>query len=231
MVRHRTIYGTKAYQRKGILLPNTRKRSSVSSVGSKPNGPLCDRIIGAAFAAFMKNGYAATSMLEIATRAKVSKRDLYASFPSKQAVLLACITSRSTRMRLPPDLPKPKNREMLASSLAAFGATVIREVCEPAATAMYRLAIAEAERSPDVAETLNASRFVNRHALEELLARAQAAGILYSGDPPQMMEQFFALLWGDLLVSRLFGVASAPTRAEVERRAQDATTAFFKLYA
>ena len=46
-----------------------------------------------------------------------------------------------------------------------------------------------------------------------------------------MMEQFFALLWGDLLVSRLFGVASAPTRAEVERRAQDATTAFFKLYA
>jgi len=39
---------------------------------------LCDRIIGAAFAAFMKNGYAATSMLEIATRAKVSKRDLYA---------------------------------------------------------------------------------------------------------------------------------------------------------
>jgi hypothetical protein len=65
---------------------------------------------------------------------------------------------------------------------------------------VYRLAIAEAERSPDAVETLNARRFVNRHALEELLARAQAASILDSGDPSQMMEQFSALLWGDLLI-------------------------------
>ena len=37
-----------------------------------------ERILEAAFAAFMKNGYATTSTLEIATRARVSKRDLYA---------------------------------------------------------------------------------------------------------------------------------------------------------
>ena len=61
---------------------------------------------------------------------------------------------------------------------------------------MYRLAIAEAVRSPDVAETLNASRFVNRNALAELLVRAQQAGLLGRGEPPQMMEHFFALLWG-----------------------------------
>jgi hypothetical protein len=35
------------------------------------------------------------------------------------------------------------------------------------------------------------------------------------GDPPQMMEQFFALLWGDLLVSRMLG-ASVLTCAEIE---------------
>ena len=95
---------------------------------------------------------------------------------------------------------------------------------------MYRLAIAEAERSPDVAAALSVSRFVNRHALEELLVRAQAAGILGQGDPPRMMEQFFALLWGDLLVSRLLGAASVPTRAEIERRASEATAAFLRLY-
>lgn len=54
---------------------------------------LCDRIISAAFRAFMENGYGNTTMLEIATRAKVSKRDLYASFSNKQAVLLACIAN------------------------------------------------------------------------------------------------------------------------------------------
>jgi AcrR family transcriptional regulator len=177
----------------------------------------------------MANGYASTSMLEIATRAKISKRDLYASFPNKEAVLLACITRRATRMRLPLDLPAPKSRKMLATTLMTFGTTVIREVCEPAATSMYRLAIAESERSPDVAAALNANRFANRHALEQLLVRAQAAGVLGPGDPPRMMEQFFALLWGDLLVSRLLG-ASAPTATEIEQRGTDATTAFLKLY-
>src|SRR5262249_45386528 len=161
----------------GDSLPNTKKRS-VAGRGLAPDGALCDRLIGAAFGAFMAKGYASTSMLEIATRAKISKRDLYASFPGKQAVLLACIASRAARMRLPSDLPAPRNREILATTLKAFGATVIREVCDPAATSMYRLAIAESEHAPDIAAALHANRFVNRHSLQRLLAEAQAAAVL-----------------------------------------------------
>lgn len=193
--------------------------------------PMCDRILGAAFKAFMENGYAGTSTLEIATRAKVSKRDLYANFGSKQAILVACITSRAARMRLSPDLPVPRNREMLASTLTTFGATVVREVCDPAVMAMFRLAIAETERSPEVAETLNTSRSVNRGALVGLFAQAQATGILGRGDPQQMMEQFFALLWGDLMLGLLLRVARAPNPAEIDQRAHAATEAFLKLYA
>jgi AcrR family transcriptional regulator len=36
-----------------------------------------ERILKAAFAAFKKSGYATASTLEIATRARVSKRELY----------------------------------------------------------------------------------------------------------------------------------------------------------
>jgi AcrR family transcriptional regulator len=204
-------------------------------VNAKP-GPatetsLCDRIIGAAFTAFMENGYGNTTMLEIATRAKVSKRDLYANFSNKQAVLLACIANRAERMRLPPDLPAARDRKMLASALSALGQTVVREVSDPAVTAMYRLAIAEAERSPEAAKTLNASRSVNRGALVDLLAKAQSNGILGRGDPQQMMEQFFALLWGDFMLNRLLGAVGAPNPAEIDRRARSATEAFLKLYA
>ena len=191
---------------------------------------MCDRIVGAAFKAFMEKGYAGTSTLEIATRAKVSKRDLYANFPNKQAVLLACIQNRAARMQLAPDLPAPRSREMLASTLTTFGATVVREVCQPAVVAMFRLAISEAERSPAVAKALHASRVGNRNALAELLARAQATGILRPGRSQQMMEDFFALLWGDLLLSRLLGVAAAPKPAEIEGRAHAATAAFLRLY-
>jgi hypothetical protein len=45
-----------------------------------------------------------------------------------------------------------------------------------------------------------------------------------------MMEQFFAMLWGDLMLSRLLG-AGAPKPAEIKRRARDATDAFLKPYA
>jgi AcrR family transcriptional regulator len=208
-------------------LPNTKKRSVGRSIPAVDH-ELSDRIIAAAFGTFMANGYANTSMLEIATRAKISKRDLYANFNSKSDVLLACIVSRSSRMRLP-DLPEPDSSEKLAATLKAFGATVIREVCAPAATSMYRLAIAEAEQSPDVASALNDSRHVNRKAIERVLARAQAASILGPGDAPRMMEQFFALLWGDLLLSRLLG-ASAPLDAEIAERAANATISFLELY-
>jgi len=63
-----------------------------------------------------------------------------------------------------------------------------------------------------------------------MLADAQAAGVLRDGDPQQMMEHFFALLWGDLMLSRLLGTTKAPKWAEIENRAHTATDAFVKLY-
>jgi AcrR family transcriptional regulator len=54
-----------------------------------------DRILGASFEAFTGEGYAGTSTLDIARRAKVSKRNLYANFGSKHAVLVACIKNRA----------------------------------------------------------------------------------------------------------------------------------------
>src|SRR5215472_5159442 len=206
------------------------KKAALPSPASSENA-ICGRIIGAAFEAFLAEGYANTSMHEIAMRAKVSKRDLYANFPNKQALLLTCISNRAQRMRLAPDLPAPRTREELASTLTTFGSTVIREVSEPAVMAIYRLAISEAERSPDVAQTLNASRLVNRNALAQLVARAQTAGVLGPGDPQHMMEQFFGLLWGDLMLSRLLGAVKVPKPEAIGQRARRATEAFLTLYA
>jgi hypothetical protein len=87
-----------------------------------------------------------------------------------------------------------------------------------------------AERSPEVAETLDASRSVNRNAVAELLAEAQAVGLLRDGDPRQIMERFYALLWGDLMVGRLLGVTRPPKPAEIDRRAQEAAEALLELY-
>ena len=78
------------------------------------------RILDAAFAAFTESGYAATSTLEIATRARVSKRELYALVGNKQEMLVTCISARARRLQVPADLPVPHDRESLARVLASL---------------------------------------------------------------------------------------------------------------
>ena len=190
-----------------------------------------ERILRAAFQAFTEDGYADTSTLEIARRAKISKRDLYANFGNKHEVLVACIKSRAERMRLPPDLPIPQNRRMLAAMLTSFATNLVREVTDPAVIATFRLAIAEAKRSPEIAQALDvAGRDATRAALAELLANAQSAGLIGPGEPSAMAWQYLGLLWEGLIVGLLLGVAATPEPAEAECRASKATAAFMQLH-
>src|SRR5580700_12029217 len=103
--------------------------------------PVRERILDAAFTAFMKNGYAATSTLEIATRARVSKRELYARVGNKQEMLIACISARAGRLQVPADLPVPHDRATLENVLASFGTRLLREITDPTVIAVFRLAI------------------------------------------------------------------------------------------
>ena len=190
-----------------------------------------DRILSAAFEAFASEGYARTSTLDIAKRAKVSKRDLYANFRTKHAMLIACIKNRAQRMQLLPDLPPPRDREMLATTLTSFGANLIREISDPSVIAAFRLAIAEASRSPEISQTLDTvGRGGARQALVRLLASAQSRGLLGAGDPPEMASQYFGLLWEGLMVGLLMGVAQPPGPAEARLRAGKATAAFMRLH-
>ena len=206
-------------------------KKSVTPDRSSSENPMQERILGAAFKAFTQDGYADTSTLDIATRAKISKRDLYAKFSSKHAVLVACIMSRADRMRLSPDLPTPQSRQMLASTLTGFATKLVREVSDPSVIATFRLAIAEATRSPEIAQALDvAGRDATRNALAELLANAQSNGLIGSGEPIEMATQYLGLLWEGLMVGLLLGVAAPPKPAEAEQRATKATAAFMQLH-
>ena len=188
------------------------------------------RILEAAFAAFMKNGYAATSTLEIATRARVSKRELYALVGNKREMLMACIAERARRFQMPADVPVPRDRESLGRLLYSFGARLLREVSEPKVIAVFRLAIAEATNAPEVARTLDSTgREAGRTALRNIMQQAQTSGLL-DGRPAELAEQFRGLLWRDLMVSLLLGVAERPSRREIAGRARDAAAAFLQLH-
>jgi len=189
-----------------------------------------ERILEAAFAAFMKSGYATTSTLEIATRARVSKRELYALVGNKQEMLIACISERARRLEAPAELPLPCDRETLARVLTSFGTQLVREISHPTVIAVFRLAIAEAVQAPEVARALNSiGREASRAALRKIMTLAQASGLL-TGRPAELAGQFAGLLWRDLMVSLLLGVAERPNPREIAGRARAAAAAFLLLH-
>jgi AcrR family transcriptional regulator len=188
------------------------------------------RILESAFAAFTEAGYTGTSTLEIARRARVSKRELYALVGNKQELLATCIRERAERLQVPVDLPAPVDRRTLERVLVAFGAQLLAETTTPTVIAVFRLAIAEAVRAPEIARVLDsAGRRAGRAALTAIMTAAGDRGVL-DGPPAEAAEQFAGLLWGDLMISLLLGSADAPDDAEVQRRAGRATAAFLLLH-
>ncbi len=190
-----------------------------------------ERILSAAWELFNEHGFADTTMLEIARRARVSKRELYALVGNKEAMLAASIAERGSRMRLPEGFPSPVDRASLRAALRRFGATMIAELTDPDVVAVFRLGIAEAKRSPGIARSIQArGREPARNALGTVLRAAREARLLRDADVGEMTSRFNALLWGDVMVWLLLGLDKAPTGKELERRAEAATEAFLSIY-
>ena len=210
------------------------KRHSPLSRGQSKHvsSAIRERVLEAAFTLFRENGFSSTSMLDIVTRARVSKRDLYALFNNKHALLAACISERAQRMRRPldPMTPVPQTRDALATLLVELGRSILKTVCQPEVLTVFRLAIAESDRAPEIARTLHSSgREANQKALTELVRKAQALGLVLAGDPEVLAVRYLAVLWGDLLIWLLMRVREAPTKREIEVRARGATDTLMAL--
>jgi len=205
--------------------------ASPRSRTKESDGSIRKRVLATAFAVFRKRGFFGASTLEIATRAKVSKRDLYALFSSKHAMLTACIKERASGMRQPLELPVPDSREAVGKTLVELGTSILRVACHPDVLAVHRLAIAESDRVPAVARTLDSNgREANHIALGAWLAKAQRQSLIGAGDPAAMATHFLAVLWGGLLIQLLLRVRDAPTPDEIASRARAATEMLLALY-
>jgi AcrR family transcriptional regulator len=206
--------------------PEPEDEQEASSRPTPASNSIRDRVLNAAFSLFREHGFSTTSMLDIVTEARISKRDLYALFRNKHKVLAACISERTERMRRPLDtmISVPQTRDALTTLLVEFGVSALKTMCHPDALTVFRLAIAESDRAPEVARTLDSSaREANVKALAELIRKAQSHGLIAAGDPAVLVARFFSALAGDLLIRLLMRVREVPTEREISARARAAT--------
>lgn len=132
--------------------------------------------------AFMKQGYAATSMSAIAVRLGGSKGTLYNYFPSKEELFSAVVTDECDAEFLAMTDFGPA--ESLEVSLHRFGLGFLRFALSETALGFQRLLSAEAERFPQLGRLFYAAGPERTHArVADLLRRSMDGGVLRRSDP------------------------------------------------
>lgn len=191
-----------------------------------------DRILSAAFQSLKENGFLGASTLEIATKAHVSKRELYTLFSSKDEILLACIAERASAIGgSVSELPEPSTAQELFSVLQEFGFRLLKDVTRADILTALRFAIARNNDLPEVARIIDRNgRRASREALAKVIDQAVRRGLLKPSETKQMVRTHLGLLWSDLQMGLLLGVLKPPAGDEMKLLSQQAATEFLAIY-
>jgi AcrR family transcriptional regulator len=187
---------------------------------------LGERILDAASALFLAEGYGATSIEAVAQRAGISKRTFYHRFADKEALFAAVVHRIIERLRPPAGTPLYEGGS-LEDILRRLARLMLRAALAPMALALSRLLVAEAQRFPELA-AIAAREGTRAEAVREiaaLLEREARAGRLTLDRPEFAAAQFMQLVITQPQ-RRALGLGLAMSEAELERWADDCVNLF-----
>ena len=196
-----------------------------------PGDPRCSVILRAAFDTFVEHGVSGATTEEIARRARVSKREIYRLFGSKEALFAELVRERAGAMSQALAIAPAADRASALDALEHFGREFLALLTDPTTVAVYRLAIAEASRLPALGRQLDAQGRGTVWAVLTLwMAEARKCGALPVPEVERAAGSFMALLMADLPVRAHAGRGAHPSAAELAQRAALARAAFTRLW-
>lgn len=182
-------------------------------------------ILDAAAHVFATKGFTGATTAEIAKLARVSKRDLYDHFASKEGLLAAMVHAYSTTLPFA-DLGSPTTLDAFLDLLGTFGRRFAADLYQPYRTALFRLAASEAGRVNELGKAIHeAGAGPVAASVRAFVGKAIAAGVLRPEDADLAMRSFFGVLLGDSHVWQIVGAADAPTDEEIAESANLAVEA------
>lgn len=152
------------------------------------------RILDAASQIFLENGFESTSTADIARLARVSKRELYACFGDKRAILAAVIGRLQNEIQSRANLSWSSNDD-LRTVLTRAGTEILNFVSSEKFGKLFRIVAAETFRDP-----LSAEKFyllgprMGRQNTAVFIKRQMKSGRLRKSDPLQAADDFLDLV-------------------------------------
>jgi AcrR family transcriptional regulator len=166
-------------------------------------------ILTCALDVFLKTGYGASTVDELAAAAQVTKRTLYAYFGDKAEVFAAMVRHLAAAV----SLDAASDRD----TLETLAARIVSRVHSDELVGLHQLVIAESTRFPELALILHSSGDA-RHI-------ARLAGHIRAERDPSLeplAEPLFSLLLGEKHRRRLLGIDPAPTPGQAAAHADAA---------
>ncbi|MFN2099746.1 TetR/AcrR family transcriptional regulator [Altererythrobacter sp. MF3-039] len=188
-----------------------------------------DSILEAATDSFFENGFAATSIEQVAALAGVSKVTVYNHFGDKRGLFTESVDAQCAKMRghfTLAEMPHGTLRERLL----AIGEAVDAFLSRPEMVQFERRIAAETEHDPQIGEAfLNAGPYRMKTAFAAFLQALDAAGEVKVGDTTLAAEQFVSMCKGMGDLERRFGRPNDPKRNR--ERIEGAVDVFLHFYA
>jgi TetR/AcrR family transcriptional repressor of mexJK operon len=191
-------------------------------------------ILDAAATLFLRDGYLATSMDQIAAAAAVSKQTVYKQFADKQSLFREIVTGIVEEVSDPVarQVASLRDTSDLEADLRSLARALVAQVIQPPVMQLRRLVIGEAGRFPELGRLFyerGPGRTIDAlaAAFESLAARGQ----LRPGDQRLAAEHFNWLVMSIPLNRVMFcGDAGRPGPADLDRYADAGTRAFLAAY-
>jgi TetR/AcrR family transcriptional repressor of mexJK operon len=176
-----------------------------------------DRIREVATELFVRDGYSATSLVDIAKYAGVATRTVYQHFGDKEAIFRNVMYAPQTAAVFEP--PVIHGDDTLFESMMRAAQYVYEVSFRPSTIDLMRLAIAESKRFPDLIQKLTHSTYERfrtnvRHIFEE----AVSCGLVDDPDPAASADLFIDLILGTTPVLIYTGWESSPTDLQLEMK-------------
>ncbi|MBE7184712.1 MAG: TetR/AcrR family transcriptional regulator [Methylobacterium mesophilicum] len=189
------------------------------------------QILDGARSAFQELGYEGTSVDEIARRAGVSKPTLYTHFGDKQALFAAsfareCQDYAETLF----NDGDPESGECVEAKLRGIAHELVTFFVSPDAQCMFRSAVAEASRFPDLGRAYFKAGEATKKRIRLILERATERGLLAINDLDLAAHQFVVLCKADGFYKSLFMVEKTFSKSDIERIANGTVDLFLNGY-
>ena len=165
-----------------------------------------DIVLTAAERVFLRSGFAATSMDEVAEEAGVSKRTVYSNFGSKERLFAEVVGKRCTSVVPDPATFATAISQPVEEGLRMLAAAFLKGVFAPAQVELYQTVVAAVRRRPEVGRIMYDGPITQSQRLFTDYLRVQVeAGRLALDDVDLAAAQLIALLKTNIHMKLLFG--------------------------